>query len=77
MKTTLSISQSIDKHFRQVCKEQGVNYTCIKEEYYRNETDVYTDYEVEITSFNDLWYLGLAVGLGRGHQIHMDVLNNM
>ena len=72
MKTTLSISQSIEKQFKQACKEQAVNYTCVKEEYYRNETDIYTDYEVEITGFNDLWFLGFAVGLNRGHEIHVE-----
>ena len=76
MKTIIPISQSIDKHFRKACQEHLIEYTCIKEAYYKRENEVYQDYELDVNG-NDLWFLGMSVGIKTSLESSLKTINEL
>jgi hypothetical protein len=63
MKTKLSIAVPLDAIFRRTCDELSITYVCIQE----GGTD--NQYEITYTIENDLFFLGIHMGMTHTREI--------
>jgi hypothetical protein len=69
MKTQISISLAMDAIFQQTCQELGLFPYCIEEGVDSNT------YELHYQITNDLYYLGIQMGLKKSQEIYTKELN--